>query len=138
MSKSLRRRLQALRMDLGSAEDVGAILKLIDSGAYYDELTEEEKDAYCRYLGSKRDGYEELYCYVNGDLHFKLEYRQKPASQSEFLKNVKEVSEIMDAYTRQYNSPEEKAKRDADYHELVNKGKLFKAKCHETTTSTRV
>ncbi|RKM60496.1 hypothetical protein D6855_07205 [Butyrivibrio sp. CB08] len=127
MSRALRRRLQAMKTEITSSEDVGAILKFIDSGAYYDELTDEEKDAYCRYLGTERDALETVNGYVLGCLHFQLNRRPKPPTDAEHRATVKEVESYFDARIAEYNSPKARAQREADYQRQQRI-------CHKSTT----
>jgi hypothetical protein len=50
------------------------IVDIIDT-AYYDELTEGQKNSYCKYWNMDREAAENLQMYVNGTLHIKLERR---------------------------------------------------------------
>ena len=91
MSKSVIRRLQAIKNNTAISGDVGAVLRLIGKGAYYDELTDTEKALYCQYLGTDRESFENLHGYFCGSLHIKLERKHRQATDAEFRKNVLEV-----------------------------------------------
>ena len=66
-------KIQSLR-----GSDASRILQLIDSGAFYDEISEAEKDLYCEYRHFDRYGMEEVEQLVNGTLHFRLERTPAP------------------------------------------------------------
>ncbi len=121
MSKFVRKKLLFMQRACATTDEVRNILKHIKNGTYYDELTEDEKEAYSKYHNSDRRALEAMHRYFNGDLHFKLDKRRKMASDEEFRKNVQEVEEIMDAYTEEYNSPEAKAAREAEYQAMINR-----------------
>ncbi len=67
------------------------ILKLIKSGAYYDELTDNQRDDYCRYLNTDRCSFEEVHLMVIQTLHVKLEDRPKPPTSEELKQRIEEV-----------------------------------------------
>ena len=122
MIKELNRRID--RLYKGS--DVH-VLQLIDSGKYYDELTEEEKAAYCRYRGFPA-GYETLnaaYAAAMGidpaEVRTKLERNPAPEEQAAMREDL---DKYMKAAAERYNSPEEVAKRKAEYEELLRIGEL--------------
>lgn len=122
MIKELNRRID--RLYKGS--DVH-VLQLIDSGKYYDELTEEEKAAYCRYRGFSA-GYEALnaaYAAAMGidpaEVRTKLERNPAPEEQAAMREDL---DKYMKAAAERYNSPEEVAKRKAEYEELLRIGEL--------------
>ena len=78
------------------------VLELIRQGAFYDELTEEQKDRYCSYMNVKdRRAFEEVQtCIfelyeeeVENPLHFQLTYKEKPLTKEEFEERVKWVEE---------------------------------------------
>lgn len=123
--KDLQKRID--RLSSGSAPDLQRILHLIDAGTYYDELSAEEKAAYCRYRGFDGAGFEALngaYAEAMGidpaEVRTKLERNPTPEQQKEMLAEfdrwVKEEQE-------RFNSPEEVAKREAEYEELQRTGR---------------
>lgn len=61
-------RLQAKR-----CQEETRIIKLIDAGAFYDDLSEEDKDAYCEYRHFTRGTIERVELAVRNTLHFPLE-----------------------------------------------------------------
>lgn len=61
-------KIQSLR-----GSDASRILQLIRAGAFYDEISEAEKDLYCEYRHFDRYAMEEVEQLVNGTLHFRLE-----------------------------------------------------------------
>ncbi len=77
------------------------VLELIKQGAFYDELTEEQKDRYCSYMNVKdRRAFEEVQILVleemhgeENPLHFQLTYKEKPLTKEEFEERVKWVEE---------------------------------------------
>lgn len=88
--KDLQKRID--RLSSGSAPDLQHILHLIDAGTYYDELSAEEKEAYCRYHGFDGAGYEALngaYAEAMGidpaTVRTKLERKPTPEQQKKML-----------------------------------------------------
>lgn len=123
--KELAKRID--RICNGSNAELHHVLKLIDAGKYYDELTEEEQAAYNRYRGFNA-GFEALnaaYAACMGidpaEVRTKLERNPTPEEQLA-------MREDLDRYMREaedlYNSPEEVAKRKAGYAELQRIGEL--------------
>ncbi len=118
VEKTIFRRLKTLEKECGIAELNGRLAELIDAGVYYDELTDDEKNAYCRYQKCEREALETLNGYILGNLHFQLERRPKPPTEEEFRANVREIEEAVEEYKRQYNTPEARAKREAEYMKM--------------------
>jgi len=76
----------------GVRDDISIeILQLIKSGAFYDELTIEQKDDYCRYLNTDRITFEEVHLFVLESLHVRLEERPKPPTPEEMKQRIEEV-----------------------------------------------
>ena len=105
------------------------VLSLIREGRYYDELDDHQKDRYFQYHGHDRKATEEVYTMIcssfdRDPLHFKLEYKKRPPTRAEFEERVREVEAIFREYEEEYNSPEAKAKREAEYQELKRIGEL--------------
>lgn len=75
--QSIDNRLRRLEQHTAAAGIPADIVNVIDT-AYYDELTEGQKNSYCKYWNMEREAAENLQRYVNGTLHIKLE-RRPPA-----------------------------------------------------------
>lgn len=108
----------------GNLERIAALL---DRGAYYDELTDEEKIAYCEYRDTERDALEKINSLFLGTLHFQLEKRPKPPTREERRQIAEEVEAIARKYEEEYNRPEAKAKREAEYQEILRIGEQRRA-----------
>lgn len=127
MTKDILRRIEKLCSE--SETELQHVLKLIDSGTYFDELSEKDKDAYCRYRGFDRKAREQfITAYAAAteiDLaeadHEPLERNATPAEQQAMRENVERW---MQEAAERYNSPEEVAKRKAKYEELQRIGEL--------------
>lgn len=91
MNKTVRNRLK--RLEDASEENNTEIIRLIKSGAFYDELTDEQKEAYCRYWNFTRQSYEEVTLLLVHTLHEPLEKKFVPKSSEEERQHIKEVSE---------------------------------------------
>lgn len=125
MIKDLSRRID--RLCKGSDAELHHVLQLIDAGKYYDELTDEEKAAYCRYRGFDA-GFEALnaaYAACMGidpaEVRTKLERNPTPEEQAAMRE---ELDALVQAEVERFNSPEEVAKREAEYEELQRIGRL--------------
>lgn len=126
---NIKNRLKKAQAGTYAGQDLGRIAELIAQGAYYDEMTEDEKTAYCNYYGTERDTLEEIAGYFQGSLHFKITAKPKPLTEAQFKERVREVNAYVEKAIEEYNSPEEKAKREAEYQELQRIGQLRKAAC---------
>lgn len=124
---SLKNRIRKAQRNTHAGEALGRIAELIAQGAYYDELTDEEKNAYCDYLGSERDAMEAVEAMVTGTLHFPVKRKEKPLTEAQFRERVEEVEALVMGYAEEYNAPEARAKREAEYQELQRIGALRKA-----------
>ena len=115
------------RLCNGSDAELQHVLKLIDSGAYYDELTEEEQAAYNRYRGfdASFKALNEAYAAAMGidpaEMRTKLERNPTPAEQQAMREDL---DRIMQEEVERFNSPEEVAKRKAEYEEIQRIGEL--------------
>ena len=105
----------------------GRIAELLEMGAYYDELTEDEKNAYCTYYGTDRETLEEVSGLLLGTLHFKLERSIKATTEAQFRECVREAEGSIQALQAEYNAPEARARREAGYKDLQRAGALRKA-----------
>lgn len=113
------------------SEEWGGIIQLIANGAYYDELTPEQQEAYKRYKesagGVARDiSLAELHVLFDEKtkeeaFHFKLSKREKPPTPEEHRKNVEEVQAFFLEMKEEYNSPEATAERERRYQERNSK-----------------
>ena len=119
---SLKNRIKKAQGRTHAGEYLGRIAELIAQGAYYDELTDEEKTAYCDYLGTEREAFETVHGYIMGSLHIPIEKKPKPLTEAQFRERVREVEEIMQGFIEEYNSPEAKAERERQYQELKEIG----------------
>lgn len=117
--KNLERKMQG-----GTVENLGRLAELIAQGAYYDELTDEEKDAYCSYREFNREAMEAVETMVTGTLHFQVERKPRPLTEAEKKERLQWLDDYMKKATEEFNSPEAKAKREAEYQELQRLGEL--------------
>jgi hypothetical protein len=105
MSQTLRNRLRRLKKSL--PEDYSEIIQLIKQGAFYDELSDEQKDLYWMYhgyVGIDHKIIEECTETVvflaedkevpDGYWHERLEYKQ-PKERKSFEEVVKEVEQLV-------------------------------------------
>lgn len=115
---TIRNRIRKAQANTHAGEDLGIVAGLLSRGAYYDECTDEEKNAYCAYYGTEREALEEVNGFILGTLHFQLERKPKPPTEAQFRERVREVEELVQAMTDEYNAPEARAKREAEYQEL--------------------
>ena len=112
----IKKRIKKAQANAGG--NLGIVGELIRRKAYYDELTDEEKNAYCDYLDIEREALETVEQAVTGTLHFKVKRKPKPPTKEELREAVREVEDAVQGYIDEYNSPEAKAKRQADFMEL--------------------
>lgn len=81
------------------ASKVGRSLEIvadaINRDAFYDELTEEEKEAYCEYRNCEREVLEKVENAINGNLHFRIEKKMKPPTEKELRERITEVEQIL-------------------------------------------
>lgn len=124
---SLKNRIRKAQRNTHAGEDLGIVAAAISRGAFYDELTDEEKNAYCAYHGTERHALEEVNGYILGTLHFPVERKEKPLTEAQFRERVEEVEALVNAYKDEYNAPEARAKREAEYQELQRIGAQRKA-----------
>lgn len=124
---SLKNRIRKAQANTHAGEDLGIVAGLLSRGAFYDECTDEEKNAYCAYYGTEREALEEVNGFILGTLHFQLERKPKPPTEAQFRERVREVEALVQAMTDEYNAPEARAKREADYQELQRIGAQRKA-----------
>lgn len=136
---SIKARLNKIRTKNNTGE-MQRIAELLAKGAYYSELTEEERQAYKRYKesgGGVADdiaGAELEIIFMNTPkeeaYNFPLTRRKSPPTPEEHAQRVREVEAYIQALTDEYNTPEAKAKREADYQEMRRIGEL-RRQAHE-------
>lgn len=123
MTKELKRRLD--RLCSKSDGELNHVLALIDEGKYFDELTEEEQAAYNKYRGFDASSLGTVYAAMMGidpaEVRTKLERNPTPEEQAAMRE---EMEKWIQETREQYNSPEEVAKREAEYAELQKIGEL--------------
>jgi hypothetical protein len=121
---SIKNRLKKAQANNHAGDALGKVAHLLSRGAYYDELTEEERQAYKEYkesLGGVADdiaGAELLIFFGKSEkeaYHFQLTKRRRPPTPEEHAQNVREVEAMMQEVIEEYNTPEEVAKREAEY-----------------------
>lgn len=130
--KSIERRLSML--EGANLSDIAIVERWVRAGRFYDELTDAEKELYQKYresLGGVADDLAgaRLEIWFNDTppeiaFHFPLSRRKRPPTPEEHAARVKEVERIFLDLKEEYNSPEEKAKREAEYRELQEIGEL--------------
>lgn len=93
MTKTVKNRLKCL--ENASASIDREIMRLIASGAYYDELSEDLKERYInyRYSGTDREAVESVTIMCCGSLHFPISHRPEPMSEEQAQKHIKEVAQ---------------------------------------------
>lgn len=66
------------RLQASRCSEQARIMKLIAAGAFYDEVAEADKDAYCEYRHYNRQAMEQIEMLVKNTLHFRLEKIPEP------------------------------------------------------------
>lgn len=102
---SLKNRIRKAQRNTHAGEALGRIAELISRGAFYDELTPEEKEAYKQYkesLGGVADdiaGAELQIMFMEKTkeeaYHFPLTKRRKPPTEEELAKRAQEIELYM-------------------------------------------
>ena len=83
------------KLEKNHSTEFNEVIRLIRQGAFYDDLTDECKDLYCKYHGIDREAMETIELYVVGALRFRLEEKQQPPDQKTLEKIIEEVSAYM-------------------------------------------
>lgn len=129
--QTIKNRLKKAGKNAHAGDSLGRIAELIARGAYYSELTEEEREAYKAYkesLGAAANDIaaaeleimffdktpEEAY-------HFPLTKRRRPPTKEERAQRIREVEEIMNGFIEEYNAPEAKAEREREHLERTQR-----------------
>ena len=85
--------------ELNSAKEANANAKKIEAwtntGRFYDELSDDEKDIYALYCGFDRQPMEDVEKAVNGSLHFRLPKREKVPSSEDMKERIAEVEALV-------------------------------------------
>ncbi len=123
MMKETVRRLNRLQKATNTEEL--HVLDLIASGVCYEDLSDEEKNAYCRYRGFDRIGLEEMhkvFAEMTGtEVRTELERNPTPAEQKQMRADLERWVQESE---EEYNSPEAVAQRQKEYEELQKIGEL--------------
>lgn len=126
---SIRRRLDKLETREAGYIDPD-LRERLEAGAYYDELTEREKDLYAQHWRTDRETLETVHgAILGGSLHFRIERLVPPRNKAEMEARQAEITAIFDELAAEYNSPEAKAQRKAEYEELQRLGELRRMDC---------
>ena len=96
MDKTVRNRLK--RLEDASEGKYAEIIQLIKSGAFYDEISDIQKEGYCAYHGFDRQTFEDVSTVMLETMHFKLELKPPKMTPEEERKHVAEVSKEIEAY----------------------------------------
>ena len=102
---NLKNRIRKAQRNTHAGEALGRIAELISRGAFYDELTPEEKEAYKQYkesLGGVADDIAWAYLQTvffkkteEEAYHFPLTKRKKPPTEEELAKREQEIELYM-------------------------------------------
>lgn len=105
-----RRQLEKLT-PTADKEKLARLSYLIEKGAFYDEISDEDKELYLSYAmpGIGRKAFEEVNIAVLGHNHVILEKATHKTEVTE--EDIKEVEELVFKAQDEYNSPEAEAKR---------------------------
>ena len=121
---TIRRRLDKLETREAGYIDP-ELFESLEAGAFYDELPERVKDLYAQHWRTDRETLETVHgAILNGSLHFRIERLIPPRNRAELNKRLDEVQKAFDEVAAEYNSPEAKAQRKAEYEELQRLGEL--------------
>lgn len=96
---NISKRLQKLETLAGSHD--ADIIRLIEAGAFYDELSEDQKDAYCDYWNIDRATHEEVEIEFCNGLHFQLRKRPFFRSPEEEREHIKQTAIEIETYLNQ-------------------------------------
>lgn len=92
-NEQINRRLKSLETLNGGS----IVSDILARGAYYDELTEEEREAYCKYRGTDQETIKTLYGYFYGDnLHFPCVKNPEPPTRQEQEEIIKEIHDYFE------------------------------------------
>lgn len=104
-----KRTMKAQEKTLDGDYCLGMVEAILRRGAFYDELTDEEKNAYCDYCRTDRNALEEVNALIYGSLHFQVERNPKPPTEAQFRERVREVAAIIKDCEDEYNATKGRA-----------------------------
>lgn len=96
MYNNIKKRLDRAAENIRNNEEPPIIRRLIADGAFYDELNDNEKTAYCEYLGFSRDVVEDIQEAAGASLRFKIERKPRQATTAELMAAVEDVGNIIE------------------------------------------
>lgn len=114
MFEKVKRRLDKLGSRSGYIDS--RLRDRLNAGAYYDELTDLEKELYAQYRGTNREALEQVEKLFDEALHFRIERRTTPDNEAPF--------KWLDEAFEEYNKPEREEQRRKEYEELQRLGEL--------------
>lgn len=91
----IKNRIRKAQRNAHAGEYMEIVAAAISRGAFYDDMTDEEKNAYCSYRGFAREVMEEVEEMVTGSLHFQVERTTKPMTKGEIIARAEEIQEYM-------------------------------------------
>ena len=94
MNKDILARLESLENKSDNLKEFRPLSPYIDKGACYDDLTDDLKGLYCRYMGYDREQYETMLLSFWGDLKDTLDY--KVPDNLDFKPTKEQIAEIED------------------------------------------
>lgn len=96
MKQSINKRLK----DLENEPDVvnHEIIRLIKSGITYDQLTDDQKELYCKYHGIDRETEEMMNQTFFGTTDVELQLRPPPMTPEEERKHLQKVADEIEQY----------------------------------------
>lgn len=137
---NVKTRLKQLEDAAGKISLYPDVVKLIKNGAYYDQLSDDQKDRYVQYrYGISRKSYEDMtllfhftdapYGFLHtaediaesGVFHFQLDYVPRPPTPEEFEQNRREIEAF---FNQIKEDPEEEAMHNAQHAELCRINEL--------------
>lgn len=77
------------------------IIRLIQSGITYDQLSDGQKDDYCKYQGIEREAFEEFNLMMLDTTDVSLQLKPPPMTPEEERRHVAEVAKEIEAYLNQ-------------------------------------
>lgn len=123
----IKNRIKRAETNARGAERLGQIAAKLAKGGYYDDLTDEEKTAYCEYLGADREAWEAVTMMIYDTLHIQIERKQRPPTPEEHAANIAAVEAFIKEAEEAYNSPEAAAERERQYNELQEEARQRRA-----------
>ena len=69
------------KLEAAPVQKWGDVLAWIREHVYYDEISDDDREKYCAYIGIERAVFEDVESAVCGNLHAKLRRVEKPTSE---------------------------------------------------------